>query len=290
MGVGGRAEPGTSEPVTSLIAHLVVCEASGSPPSRMQPAEKNFPSAVSAPHGRGAHHMLLFGRRKFGSRRNWLLGAIALLLGGGLLAWLLITQFDWERISEAIDHLRPVPLVIAMCGLPLFGFPILPVYLVAGARFGPWGGGVVVTLVTAAHLVGTYVIARTVLRAPLERLLAKWHAHLPEIPRDEEPMVALIAALVPGLPYVVRNYLLAMAGLRLRVYFWICLPIYVARSYVSILVGDLSGAPSTSRLLILGGIELVKVVVCAVVIWRLREHHRRFHGVPPSDAPSPPIA
>jgi uncharacterized membrane protein YdjX (TVP38/TMEM64 family) len=271
----------------------------------MQPAEKNFPSTsgkhvaagpavppylVPMANGRGAHHLLLFGGRKFVTRRTWIIGTIAILLGGGLLAWLLMTQFDWARISAAIDQLRPVPLVIAMCGLPLLGFPILPVYLVAGARFGAWGGGAVVTLATAAHLVGTYVIARTVLRGPLERLLARWHAHLPEIPRDEEPMVALIAALVPGLPYVVRNYLLAMAGLRLRVYFWICLPIYVARSYVSILVGDLSGAPSRQRLLILGGIELMKAVVCAVVIWRLREHHRRFHGAPPSDAPAPPIA
>jgi uncharacterized membrane protein YdjX (TVP38/TMEM64 family) len=256
----------------------------------MQPAEKNFPSTVPVPHGRGAHHLLLFGGRKFGSRRTWIVGAIIVLVGGGLLAWLAITQFDWTRISEAIENLHPVPLVIAMCGLPLIGFPILPVYLVAGARFGPWVGGAVVTLATAAHLVGTYVIARTVLRAPLDRLLARWHAQLPEIPRDEEPMVALIAALVPGLPYVVRNYVLAMAGLRLRVYLWICLPIYVARSYVSILLGDLSGAPSTRRLLILGGIELAKVVICAVVIWRLREHHRRFHGAPPADAPSPPIA
>jgi uncharacterized membrane protein YdjX (TVP38/TMEM64 family) len=256
----------------------------------MQPAEKNFPSTVPVPHGRGAHHMLLFGGRKFGSRRKWIMGALALILSGGLLAWLLLTQFDWARVSAAIDQLPPVPLVVAMCALPLIGFPILPVYLVAGARFGPWGGGAIVTLATAAHLAGTYVIARTVLRRPLERLLTRWHTHLPEIPRDEEAMVSLIAALVPGIPYVVRNYLLAMAGLRLRMYFWICLPIYVARSYVSILLGDLSGDPSSRRLIILGAIELVKLAVCAVVIWRLREHHRRFHGDLPADAPTPPIA
>ena len=167
-----------------------------------------------------------------------------------------------------------------MAILPMFGFPILPVYLVAGVRFGALNGGVVVAVATAVHLVGSYFIARSFLRGPLERFLQRWHAHLPEVPDDEAAAVALIVALVPGIPYVIRNYLVAMTGIRLRVYFWICLPIYVARSYVSILLGDLGTDPDRKRLLILGGVEMLKVVICAIVIWWLREHHRRVHGHP----------
>lgn len=201
-----------------------------------------------------------------------------------LTALVLLTRNRWAEIVHVIDELAAGPLIIAMAVLPLFGFPILPVYLVAGARFGPVGGGLVVAGVTAVHLAGTYWIARSILRRPLERLLARWHAHLPEIPRDEQPAVALIAALVPGFPYVIRNYLLAVAGVRLRVYLPICLPVYVARAYVSILVGNLSSAPDRGRLLIYGGIELLKVAVCAFVIWRLRVHHRRYHGHPDGGA------
>lgn len=213
------------------------------------------------------------------SKRNWaIVAGVVALLAAGVAALFAFTEFDWHALMRWIERLHAVPLLIAMATLPLIAFPILPVYLVAGARFGPWGGGLVVALATAVHLVGSYVIARTVLRGPLERLLERWHAHIPAIPRDEEAAVALVAALVPGLPYVVRTYLLAMMGLRLRVYFWICLPIYVARSYVSILLGDLGTEPDRSRLFILGGVELVKIVICALVIWWLRQHHRRVHG------------
>jgi uncharacterized membrane protein YdjX (TVP38/TMEM64 family) len=221
----------------------------------------------------------------------WLAALGAIIVVAALVVVLWTVDIDWSAVTRVISGLHPVSLIMAMAFLPVFAFPILPVYLVAGARFGPLGGGFVVCFVTAVHLIATYGIARSFLRRPLERLVARRHAHLPEIPPDEHAAVALIAALVPGLPYVVRNYLIALSGLRLRVYFWICLPIYVARSYVSILLGNLSGAPDRTRLFILGGVELLKVAICAFVIWRLREHHRKFHGAPGGgDAPVPPIA
>ena len=249
------------------------------------------PLGGAPPKRRQAHHALLFGRRRSWRPAWWIIaGAVVLAAAATTAAILLWKEIDWAAVTRFIARLDAVPLVVAMSALPLIGFPILPVYLVAGARFGAIGGGIVVMIVSAAHLVGSYFIARTVLREPLQRLMARWHTHLPEIPRDEEPMVALIAALIPGLPYFARNYLFAMAGLRLRVYFWICIPIYVARSYVSILVGHLSSAPDRNRLIMLGAVESLKVVVCAIVLWRLREHHRRFHGDAATGPVAPPTA
>jgi predicted Co/Zn/Cd cation transporter (cation efflux family) len=74
----------------------------------------------------------------------------------------------------------------------------------------------------------------------------------------------------------VRNYLLAMTGMRMWIYFWVCLPIYVARSYVSLLLGDLGADPEGSRVWIAIVVEIVSVSVCAVVFFWLRRHHRRF--------------
>ena len=116
------------------------------------------------------------------------------------------------------------------------------------------------------------------MRAPLQRFIERRHTHLPHIPEDEQAAVCVIAALVPGLPYVVRNYLLALAGIKLRYYFWVCLPIYVARSYVTILMGDMSSDPTRNKIIVLVIIDVLKVAICALVIWRLRVHHRKYHG------------
>ena len=188
------------------------------------------------------------------------------------------TDLTLANVTDWIDTLNPVAVIPLMAFLPIAGFPISVVYLVAGARFGPLWGGVVVAVITTVHLLGTYLIARSFLRAPLQRFIERKHAHLPEIPEDEQAAVCVIAALVPGLPYVVRNYLLALAGVKLRYYLGVCLPIYVARSYVTILLGDMSSDPSRTKIIVLVVIDVLKIAICAFVIWRLREHHRKFHG------------
>lgn len=241
---------------------------------------------------RAAHHRLLFGAAK-NRRAVWAFIVGTALAAAVVLAVILFTDISLESLTAAIERLNPVAVVPAMAILPAFGFPIVVVYLVAGARFGPLLGGAVVALATASHLLLTYGITKTFLRRPLERFLEKRRLHFPAIPADEHALVAVIAVLVPGLPYVVRNYVLALAGVRLRVYFWVCLPIYVARSYVTILLGDLGSDPTGKKLLILGVFEVVKVSVCAYVIWRLRQHHRKHHGRPEggaADAVAPPSA
>lgn len=245
---------------------------------------------------RSAHHRLLFGLAK-NRRAVWAFILGTALAAAAVLAIILFTDVSLESLTAMIDQLDPIAVVPAMAILPAFGFPIVVVYLVAGARFGPVLGGAVVAFATAVHLLLTYGITKTFLRRPLERFLEKRNLHFPEIPPDEHALVALIAALVPGLPYWARNYMLALAGVRLKVYFWVCLPIYVARSYVTILLGDMSADPNGKKLIILGAFEVLKVAVCAYVIWRLRQHHRKFHGadshdhapdavVPPSAAAS----
>jgi uncharacterized membrane protein YdjX (TVP38/TMEM64 family) len=226
---------------------------------------------------RSARHTLLFGLNKHKKKAWWVVAAAALaLIAAGLV--LRYTDLTWSGVIDWIDALNPIAVLPLMAVLPIAGFPISVVYLVAGARFGPVWGGVVVAAVTAVHLLGTYVVARSFLREPLKRFIEKRHAHLPQIPEDEQAAICVIAALVPGLPYVVRNYLLAIAGVKLRYYFWVCLPIYVARSYVTILMGDMGNEPTRTKIIVLVIIDVLKIAICAFVIWRLRVHHRKYHG------------
>lgn len=204
-----------------------------------------------------------------------MIGGIVLLVTD--VSWAGFTD-GWARMITWIEGLNAAAVLPLMALLPIGGFPIAVVYLVAGARFGPLLGGVVVAGVTAIHMLGTYLIGRSFLRGPLHRFIERRHKHLPEVPDDEHAAVAVIATLVPGLPYFVRNYLLVLAGVRLRVFFTVCLPIYVARSYVTILLGNLSGDPSKLGLVVLLTFDVLKVGICAYVIWRLRVHHRKYHG------------
>jgi uncharacterized membrane protein YdjX (TVP38/TMEM64 family) len=226
---------------------------------------------------RSAHHALLFGvtknKRAVGSALALITVGIAALAGVALY-----TDLSWSSVMDWIDGLNPIAVLPLMAVLPIVGFPISIVYLVAGARFGPVWGGVVVAFITAAHLGGTYLIARSFLRAPLKRFIERRHLHLPHIPEDEQAAICFIAALVPGLPYVIRNYLLALADVKFRYYFWVCLPIYVVRSYVTLMFGDMGNDPTRNKIIILLLVDALKVAICAFVIWRLREHHRKHHG------------
>jgi uncharacterized membrane protein YdjX (TVP38/TMEM64 family) len=240
------------------------------------PAATAAPPAAARRRSNANFALFLGGKKK--KQTFWALGIGIAVFAAVVMALYAFTEFDLSRLRLWIDDLNPFAVIPLMAVLPVLGFPVSVVYLVAGARFGPWWGGVVVTVATATHLALTYLISNSFLRAPLQRFIAKRHFHLPQIPVDEQPAIALVAALAPGLPYVVRNYLLALAGVRLRVLLWVCLPVYVARSYVTILLGDLGSDLTRRRLLILVGVDSLKFVICAGVIWWLRRHHRKYHG------------
>jgi uncharacterized membrane protein YdjX (TVP38/TMEM64 family) len=249
---------------------------------RLPPRSSRSPSGVPAPRvGPGdrhaAHHTLLF-PKVARSRSFWVFVGLLLLAGAAVAAVFFFTDLELAQVTRWIGGLNPLAVIPLMAVLPVFGFPIAVVYLVAGARFGPAVGGLIVAAATAFHLLATHAVARSFLRGPIVRFIARRRRTLPQIPPDEHAAVALIAALAPGLPYFLRNYLLALSGIRLRVYFSICLPVYVARSYVTILLGDLSSDPSRRGLFILVGIDVIKISICALVIWWLRRHHRRVHG------------
>lgn len=255
-------------------------------PAPATSAHANVPlrGALGGRHRRSAHHALLFGLRNHKRGLGiFALAIVGLIVIGGIV--ILATDVSWSGFTDGwskmigqIEKLNAAAVIPLMAVLPIGGFPIAVVYLVAGARFGPLVGGLIVAGITAIHMVGTYVIGRSVLRGPLQRFLERRHLHLPEVPKDEHAAVAVIATLVPGLPYFIRNYLLVLAGVRLGVLLGVCVPIYVARSYVTILLGNLSGDPSKLGLIVLLAVDVLKVGICAYVIWRLREHHRKFHG------------
>jgi uncharacterized membrane protein YdjX (TVP38/TMEM64 family) len=197
------------------------------------------------------------------------------VLAIGVVVFLFHEYVDWPEVREWMQHLDRRLMLGLMAILPLFGFSISLVYLVIGAVFGGPMGVAVVAGITAVHLLGSHWLGRY-LRGPLMKWLEKRKYRVPELPKGENVSVALMMALVPGLPYFVRNYLLAVSGIPLRIYFWICWPVYVARSCIVIFLGDFGGELSTKRVVILASVFILKVSICAYILHRLRARsHKR---------------
>lgn len=209
-------------------------------------------------------------------RKPWFRWTLLALAGVGILAGLVVlsTGVDWLALREAMAGLDRGPLLALIAVLPLFGFSISLTYLVIGAAFGGATGMAVVGGATAIHLVGSHWIARSFMRAPLQRYLNRRRKQLPELPEGEEWAVALMTALVPGLPYFVRNYLLALSDIPLRTYFWVCWPVYVIRSALVIFLGDFSGDFNVQRAGVLAAVLAVKVGICAYLLHRLRVRYK----------------
>ena len=207
-------------------------------------------------------------------RKLWPKLVIGIL--GVTLLILVFTEFlDWRDVREWMQHRDVRLLLVLMAFLPLFGFSISVVYLVIGAVFGGPMGVVVVAGISAVHLLGSHWLGHGYLREPLRRWMARNKHQLPVVPQGEDISVALMTALVPALPYFVRNYLLAISGIPLRTYFWVCWPIYVIRSCLVIFLGDFSDNFNSKRLIILAAVFVLKVSICAYVLYRLRVKSKR---------------
>jgi uncharacterized membrane protein YdjX (TVP38/TMEM64 family) len=207
------------------------------------------------------------------SKRQWWLIGVLVLVVVATVVTLAIEYGWWGDLIRIMDQVNPVLTILLMAVLPLAGFSIGVVYVVAGLKFGLVWGGLVIAGVTAVHLLGTHWIVRSFLRGPIERFLEKRSYRLPEAPKGAEASLAAMVALVPGPPYFLRNYGLALSGMPLKTYFWPCLLIYTARSYVTLALGDLGSDPRGSGLVWLGAIFATKIAICAFLIRRIRRKH-----------------
>lgn len=217
-------------------------------------------------------------------QRRWVYGSLVVLaLAVGVL-WLMAAGVEGAAVIQAMNRLGTGPLVVLAAVLPVAGFPISMVYLLIGARFGPVIGLGIVGGVTAVHLLGTHWIARGFLREPLLRLVKRRGHHVPVVPPGENAAIALMVMLAPAIPYFVRNYVLALSGIPLRIYLWVALPIHVLRSYVALFLGEFGSSPSRGGLVFLGIFYSVKLALFAVVAWWLRARHKRMAAlrVPPT--------
>lgn len=146
----------------------------------------------------------------------WLAAGGLALAGAALLVW------QSGGYSALVDRLRhdvsPALFLVFMGVLPAAGFPISPFLILAGLKFGFLTGTGITAVTTLLHLSCAMVVARVLPPRSVRRWLERRKRHLPDLSQRGRYGPVWLFVVVPGLPYSLKNYLLALSDLPLPAY------------------------------------------------------------------------
>lgn len=177
-----------------------------------------------------------------------------------------------ETLRTILDTLitwlesAPAAIVIAVLIIgPAFAVPISPIWIVVGARFGPWTGMLIGLIGLFGTLSLSHLLARGVLRPLFEKLILRFWPSFPEYRSRRKTALLLLCRCSP-IPMAVQNYALALVGVPLGRDLLFSVPIFSLHLLAFIwLGGALTGggigpwlAAITLLLLAFGGGQLIR--------------------------------
>ena len=165
------------------------------------------------------------------------------LLGGVLVAALSVALWLFWNHEEVLEWKReaePLPFFVLMALLPALGFPITPLFVLAGAVFGATVGLIGSFLGLAVNLLLCHWIAHSALRPHLERMLARTNYRLPRFDADRRGALQfiLLVRITPGVPLFLKNYLIGFSDIGLRLHFGISILLTGAYGAGFVLLGE----------------------------------------------------
>jgi uncharacterized membrane protein YdjX (TVP38/TMEM64 family) len=196
------------------------------------------------------------------------------------ISFAIYSTVDLQRLQRVLESCDGGRVFVFIAILPLFGFPVSVLQILAGAKFGIGMGFLVSTLSIFVHMFGMYWIGRSFMRRPLEWYLARRKHHLPQVPQGENRSFAFLMTLLPG-SYALKNYVMVIGGTPLRTLLWVCLPVYALRAIFGIYFGHFSTQPTMFRTFVLIGNTILITIVSAYLVkrlrrrWGLAEDHRK---------------
>jgi uncharacterized membrane protein YdjX (TVP38/TMEM64 family) len=194
---------------------------------------------------------------------------------GLILIVVAFSVIDLKSLHQRAEDLNGVLVFLIVAIAPLLGFPVSVAYVLAGAKFGSWGGMGVATLAIVFHLLGSWWIARSWLRRLLNRILDRFKLSIPQIPKGEDVPICLLVALVPGVSYTLKNYMLVLAGARFHPFFWTCLAANTFHASLAVFFGDFTGDLNRSKVIFLVTYGIVLLGLSHYVVHRLKRHRRK---------------
>lgn len=194
---------------------------------------------------------------------------LALILLVTVLYWWLgdeIAAFMNYAVSE---ETHPGLFLLMFASLPLVGFPISAFLVLIGAKFGAWGGVLIVAAGMPIHLIVAFLVAHSFLRSVIRWYLEKIDYRLPEVPQDKIVWFSCFFMAVPGLSYTLKNHALAISGVPFRYFF---LSGYLIQGVMGIPFVIAGHALAGESLLLLAAV-LVVLILTYLVIYKIRKPH-----------------
>lgn len=137
-------------------------------------------------------------------------------------AFLLIKYDLYHQVTALINENTPASLFIPMLVLlPLAGAPLSPFLFLVGIKFGFLKGLLIMEAVMPMHMLIAYFLAIAVRKPLVNYLVVRKNYQIPEVPDDKAFMFSFLFLTFPVFPYVVKIYMLPLAGVPFRYCFWL---------------------------------------------------------------------
>jgi len=203
-------------------------------------------------------------------RHRWKLLLLVILL---LAGWWVGRIYGNELTLDAlISFGRSLPaggFIATFFVLPLVGVPISVFLVLAGIRFGFWGGMALATAGVFFHNFVAYHVTHRWMREQIRNYLKRSGRKIPVVKRENHIWFTALFTAIHGPPYALKLYLLALSDISFCVYFWVGAPVYILFCVVPV------GAGSAVRTFDPTWIYVVLAVGMALVLagrWLAKRH------------------
>ena len=150
------------------------------------------------------------------------LAAIAGLALIAVAVWALLEFGLLQQVLSVINEKTPPELfVLLMAFLPLAGVPISLFLFFLGVKFGLVKGLLLLAVLMPFHLLAAYGLVITVRRPLVNYLVHRKNYQIPVVPEDKAFIFSFLFLTFPVFPYVVKIYMLPLAGVDFRYCFWL---------------------------------------------------------------------
>lgn len=141
------------------------------------------------------------------------------------------------QLQQYLDRAPWYLFIVLILVLPLTGIPLSYLLVPVGLRFGPVQGTIILASILPLQLSLMYYLGRHPARKAVAWCMKNTGYSLPSLPEKKQRFYTLAVVVFPGLSFALKQYGLAFAGVPIRIYMAISLPVTFVLTVPFVLMG-----------------------------------------------------